>query len=178
MKKGMVGSSGLENLKVAVLRTKRDTFFVLDRVIRHLKNSGKNGCQIFDSPQESAATLDKLIKKVSQKWVRNRKTSAKDLQTLRRATRRRRRVQYKENVVVFTKATVPALRTAVPKMYGQGFLRKPVAIHPYRPMDTFLTRHRVNVYRQRNRFDVIDALCNIPILAGLTRQGLKKVVEW
>lgn len=176
MRKGMVGTS--QNILDHIPRTKRDTFFVLDRVIRRLRDSGKIGCQIFESPQESAAALDKLIRKVAQKWVRNRKTSTKDLQVLRRATRRRRRIQYKDNVVVFTKATVPNLRAALPKLYGQGFLRRPVAVHPYRAMDTFLGRHRVNVYRQGTRFDVIDALCNIPILAGLTRQGLKKIVEW
>jgi hypothetical protein len=118
------------------------------------------------------------MKKVSQMWVRKRKTSTKDLQNFRRARKRVRRVQYKQKVQVFAKSTVPVLRAALPKMYGQGFLRKPVAVHPYRPMDTFMSMHRVNVYKQGSRFDVIDALCNIPILAGLTRRGLKKVVQW
>lgn len=178
----MVGSCGVqlesENVLAHVPRTKRATFFLLDRIQRHFLNSGKNNCPVFDCPQESSAVLGKLIKKVNQKWVRNRKTSKKDLQVFRRMKKVVRRVQYQNNVVVFTKATVPHLRAAVPQMYGQGFLRHPVRVHPYRSMDTFLGRHRVNVYRQGKRFDVIDALCNIPILAGLTKQGLKKVVEW
>jgi len=167
-----------ENILANIPKTKQDTFFLLDRVQRHLKNSGLKDCQVFDSPQETSAIIQKLIAKVSQKWVRNAKTPTKDLQTFRRAKRHVRRVQYKDKVQVFIKATVPALRASLPQIHGQGFLSKPVAVYPYRPMDTFLGGHRVNVYRQRNRFDVIDALCGIPILAGLTRRGLKKVVTW
>jgi hypothetical protein len=179
MKKGMVGSHGQPaNLKDAVIRTKQDAFFFLDRIHRHFLDSGKKDCQVFDNPREASAVLNKLIRKVSQKWVRNRKTSTENLQTFRRMRRVRRRVQYKDTLQVFTKATVPAMRTALPCIHGQGFLRKRVAVYPYRPMDTFFPLHRVNVYRQGKRFDVIDACCNIPILAGLTLQGLKKVVQW
>lgn len=166
------------NILDSVPRTKQDTFFLLDRIQRHLNNSGKNGYQRFDSPQDSSAAIQKLINKVSQLWVRKQKTSAKDLQNFRHARKRIRRVQYKNMVQVFTKATVPAIRASLPKIHGQGFLRQRVAVFPYRPMDTFLGGHRVNVYRAGNRFDVIDACCNIPILAGLTRRGLKKVVQW
>ncbi len=167
-----------ENILANIPKTKQDTFFLLDRVQRHLEKSGRKDCQVFVSPQETSAIIQKLIAKVSQKWVRNAKTSRKDLQTFRRAKRRVRRVQYKDKVQVFIKATVPALRASLPKIHGQGFLSKPVAVYPYRPMDTFLGGHRVNVYRQGSRFDVIDGLCGIPILAGLTRRGLKKVVQW
>ena len=175
----MVGTNGEpENILANVPRTKQDTFFLLDRIQRHLDNSGKQGRQVFDSPLESSATLQKLIRKVAQKWVRNQKTSRPILEHIHRTKKRLRRVQYRDRIVVFKKATVPALRAALPKIYGQGYLRKRVAVYPYRPMDTFLREHRVNVYRSGNRYDVIDALCNIPILAGLTRRGLKKVVEW
>ena len=179
MRKWMVGIDGEKHRNVAfVPRTKQSLFFLLDSIETHLKNSGLPNRQVFDMPTETMAFIHSRLRKVSQMWVRKRKTSTEDLQTFRRAKKRVRRVQYKESVQVFKKDTVTMTRAALPKIFGQGFLRKPVAVHPYRPMDTFLGRHRVNVYRVGNRFDVVDALCNIPILAGLTQQGLKKVVEW
>lgn len=177
----MVGINGklIRKRNIAVIpRTRQGAFFLLDSVETHLKNSGTEGCQRFDHPQESSAAIHKLLRKVSQLWVRKQKTSTKDLQTFRRARRRTRRVQYKNHLQVFSKATVPALRDSLPKIHGQGFLKKRVAIYPYQPADTFLGGHRVNVYKHGGRFDVIDALCNIPILAGLSLQGLKKVVQW
>ena len=170
-------------------RTKQSAFFLLDHIIILLEKSGKAKTrfpdgrvsewhQRFDSIPETLPTLQKAIRAVSVKWVRKEKTSRVKLQTLRRMKRVVRRVQYKNDIQVFNTPTVPTLRHALPKMHGQGTLRKSVAVHPYRPMDTFLTMHRVNVYRQGSRFDVIDALCNIPILAGITRQALKKVVSW
>lgn len=181
MKKGMVGTCGQPDKPrniANIPRTKQSAFFLLDSIETHLRNSGLPHHQQFDMPQETLAMVSKLTKKVSQLWVRKRKTSTKDLQQFHRTRKRVRRVMYKQNVQVFAKATVPVLRTSVPKLYGQGFLRKPIAVHPYRPMDTFLGHHRVNVYKNGPRFDVIDALCNIPILAGLSKQGLKKVVAW
>jgi hypothetical protein len=179
LKKWMVGNDGRKHRNAMTLRrTRQEAFFLLDRVETHLKNSGKKDCPAFDLPVESAAAIHKLLRKQSQLWVRKQKTSAKDLQVFRTAKRRIRRVQYKDKLQVFKKDTVTVMRAAVPSVYGQGFLKKPVAVHPYRPMDTFMAWHRVNVYKRETRFDVIDALCNIPILAGLSLQGLKKVVQW
>jgi len=181
LKKVVVGINGesVERRNIAYIpRTRQSAFFLLDSIESYLRNSGLPNCQRFEMPKETLDAVHKLTRKVSQLWVRKQVTSRKDLQTFHRTRKQVRRVQYKQKVQVFTKATVPVLRQALPRIYGQGFLRIPVAVHPYRAMDTFLKCHRVNVYRNGQKFDVIDALCNIPILAGLTRQGLKKVVEW
>jgi hypothetical protein len=178
MRKAMAGIRGCKNLLAARVRTKQDTLIFLQRIHRHFALSGQKDCQVFLDPQGAEHVVQKLINKVSQLWVPKRKTSVMDLQKFHRTKKRIRRVEYKDRMQVFAKSTVNVMRTALPCVYGQGFLKKPVAVHPYRPMDTFMTMHRVNVYKHANRFDVIDALCNIPILAGLSRQGLKKVVQW
>src|SRR5258706_15767591 len=71
----MVRSLVPENVLANIPKTKQDTFFLLDRVQRHLEKSGRKDCQVFDNPQETSAIIQKLIAKVSQKWVRNAKTS-------------------------------------------------------------------------------------------------------
>ncbi len=181
----------MSNILENVPRTRKDSFNLLDRIITHLQNSGQHRCgphchkvncpqryPIFDCPKESCASVQVCIVAVSKKWVRPTKTSKKDLQTLRKMKRIVRRKAYRDNVVVFKNSTSHAIRAAVPHLHGQGFLRKAVTVHPYRTMDTFTGGHRVNVYKQGARFDVIDALCNIPVLAGVTRRALKQVVEF
>ena len=169
--------------------TNRDAFLLMCRVVDHLKNSGKppvrtirgriiRAYQRFDSPQETYQTCQKIVEALSKRWVRKQKTGRKTLQAFRALRRKIRRVQHKEKVLVYQKAAAPILRAALPALHGQGFLRKAIRVHPYRPMDTFLGRHPVKVFRQGSRFDVIDAYCNIPILAGITKRALKQIVEW
>lgn len=180
MKNGMVGIGGERNLLANIPRTKKGAFNILLRVERHLlpdEKTGKINVVVHD-PSGAHAVIQKAITAVARKWVRPRATCSKDLQRFHHLKKHIRRVQYQNQVQVFAKPTVSALRSSLPKIHGQGALRKPVAVYPYRPMDTFLGGHRVNVYRSGSRFDVIDALCNIPILAGLTRRGLKKIVQW
>jgi hypothetical protein len=159
-------------------RTKQDAFNLLSRMIAHVENSGKPGCLRFAAPQDTYQFLQKCIKAVGVKWVRKQKTSRAALQTFRKLRRRVRRVAHKNDVLVFQKIAVPLMRAALPNLYGQGFLRRCVRVHPYRACDEFLGRHPVKVFRQRNLFDVVDAHCNIPILAGITKRALKQFVEW
>ena len=176
--------------------TKKDAMLLLERLQWHFKQSGQKGRPLFEEPRQLFDIIGKLMRKVSVLWVRKAVTHKKHLQPYRRIRRRSERNSYKQNVQVFSnpKKTrgkvapgslpssashpVELIRAASPKLFGQGFLRKRVPVFPYTPTYTFLAMHRVNVYQNGGRFDVIDAYCNIPILAGLTRQSLKSVVAW
>lgn len=170
----------MRNILANVPSNQKQAFFLLDNILAHVKKSGQydfsklRHCQVFAEPQKTAATIQQCIARVQ---IKSRKTSSKKLQQFRKLKRVTRRKEYRHNVVVFKSDTVKIQRVASPSLHGQGYLLKPVRVHPYRPTDIFLGRHSVNVYRQGCRYDVIDALCNIPILAGLTKRGLKLAVD-
>lgn len=178
LRREAVGRFGQQSNIANMPHTRKDAYNLLLRVEDHLKHSGQRGRQAFDNPLEAHQGLQKAIRKLANHWVRKQLTPRSELQKFRKAKSRSRRTLYKQKMQVFAKSTVPSMRTALPAIHGQGWLRRRVEVFPYGPVYTFNADHRVNVYRKGDRFDVIDALCNIPILAGLTRQGLKKAVQW
>lgn len=175
-KKAMVGTLvSVRNLSVLPQRTNQKTLNLLLDVQRHSRAVVINPAEIKGAFHTN---LRKAIRTVRVKMVQKRKTGRKHLERFKNSPARKRRRLFETRVQVLKKDTVPALRDALPKMYGQGFLRCRISVFPYRPMDTFLAQHKVNVYQNGSRFDVIDALCNIPILSGITRRHLKGVVAW
>jgi hypothetical protein len=167
--------------KTCICRIKRSNkaaMVLLRRVDDHFEYTGLRGFGYFDNPMGARRMLNKAIRSIRRKWVPPQPTRRKKLKKYYGLAPRKRRTQHAERMLVFTKTTVRTMRAAVKNLYGQGFLAKTVTIYPYTPADTFNLGHKVNVYRDGTRFDVIDSLCNIPILAGLTRHALKKVVHW
>ena len=165
--KAMVGTLvSVRNLAVVAPRTTKAAHALLTSTAKHFQ--GDN-----ELPE-----LKKAIRRIRVKWAPKIKTSRKRLERIHQSTATKRRRLYQTRVVVLKKDTVATLRDALPKMYGQGYLRRRISVFPYRPMDTFFAQHKVNVYQNGSRFDVIDALCNIPILSGITRRHLKGVVAW
>jgi hypothetical protein len=147
---------------------------LLDRLAALYKKSGQAGHPRFDEPFESHQTVIKLHGQVFRKWQR-KATEPKLHKHYRRRLRHpnsRRRLQVVKN------DTSPMLRAALPKVFMQGFLKTRIAVYPYRSTDTFLGGHRVNVFKHNSYFDVIDALCNIPILSGISEKRMREVVEW
>lgn len=165
--KDMVGTLvSVRNLTVVSPHTTKAAHSLLMATNRHFQNDN-------ELPE-----VKKAIRSLRVKWIPKVKTGRKRLERIHRSTASKRRRMYQTHIMVLKKDTVPALRDALPKMYGQGFLRRKVSVFPYRAMDTFLAQHKVNVYQNGCRFDVIDALCNLPILSGITRRHLKGVVAW
>lgn len=161
-----------------IQRTTKAARELLARIDDHIEYAGLPGFATLDNAQDVRRTLAKLDRKLRIRWVQKKKTSRKRLEKISRMGVRRRRSEYATRMTVHKVENVPSMRAAIQNLYSQGILARTFQVYPYRPIDSFNFGHRVNVYKVGNRFDVIDANCQIPILAGITKQALRKAVTF
>lgn len=147
------------NLAHRVPQTKAQALTILERVIKRLRRKRNS----YGAIRMVEGAMDQLQRSLVRMARKNEPLP------------RRKPVE----VLAVKKDTIKVLRVARPLIHRQGFLAKPVKVYPYASTDVFCSRHRVNVFcNPQGRFDVIDALCNLPILAGVTEKAVREAVVW
>lgn len=161
------------NLARRVPRTKDAALYILERVIVHIKRREKDRFGISYGPQKLVFdAMDKLQK--TQVFKRRKSGPQAPPPVVMGRQARPPQIIYSA-----TDFAVKDLKIAAPKIFRQGYLAKAVKTFPYRKIDVFCSRHQVNVFKNpQGKFDVIDALCNLVVASGISKQAAREMVRW
>jgi hypothetical protein len=167
------------NLLRRVPKTKREAFWLLASIDDHFEHSGEKNRQAFIEPKKAQKKLREVVAELNGLWRRRRSDVHQPVLRIKR----RPEVRHAENV----QHLFPKPIAAQPVVFAQGFLRRRMTVgetdNSQNPLhcsatDTFLSGHKVIVYRNgRHRFDIVDALCKLPIVDNVTRRFIKMSVE-